>query len=60
MQKKGKTEKSNRNRQKNKEGDIKVKSNDSPGIPDTSETSDIPGLPSREQPIKIKFKKKGK
>ena len=33
-------------RQKNKRGDSKVESNDSPGIPDREEISDIPGLPS--------------
>ena len=33
-------------RQKNKRGDSKVESNDSPGIPNRGETSDIPGLPS--------------
>ena len=33
-------------RQKNKRGCSKLKSNDSPGIPDREETSDIPGLPS--------------
>ena len=38
--------KSNRTRQKNKRGDSKVESNDSPEIPDRGETSDIPGLPS--------------
>ena len=38
--------KGNRTRQKNKRGDSKVKSNDSPEIPDKGETSDIPGLPS--------------
>ena len=32
-------------RQKNKRGDSKVESNDSPEIPDREETSDIPGLP---------------
>ena len=31
-------------RQKNKRGDSKVESNDSPEIPDRGETSDIPGL----------------
>ena len=36
----------NRTRQKNKRGDSKVESNDSPEIPDRGETSDIPGLPS--------------
>ena len=35
-----------RTRQKNKRGDSKVESNDSPEIPDTGETSDIPDLPS--------------
>ena len=35
-----------RTRQKNKTGDSKVESNDSPEIPDRGETSDIPGLPS--------------
>ena len=38
--------KSNRSRQKNKRGDSKVESNDSPEIPDRGETSDIPGLSS--------------
>ena len=37
----------NRTRQKNKRGDSKVESNDSPEIPDRGETSDIPGHPSR-------------
>ena len=37
--------KSNRTRQ-NKTGDSKVESNDSPEIPDSGETSDIPGLHS--------------
>ena len=32
--------------QKNKTGDSKVESNDSPEIPDRGETSDIPSLPS--------------
>ena len=36
----------NRTRQKNKRGDSKVESNDSPEIPDRGETSDTPGLPS--------------
>ena len=31
--------------QKNKRGDSKVESNDSPEIQDRGETSDIPGLP---------------
>ena len=38
--------KSNKTRQKNKRGDSKVESNDSPEIPDRGEASDIPGLPS--------------
>ena len=50
VQKKGpagrKRSDSNRTRQKNKRGDSKVESNDSPAIPDRGETSDIPGLPS--------------
>ena len=33
-------------RQKNKRGDSRVESNDSPKITDRGETSDIPGLPS--------------
>ena len=41
-----KRQKGNRTRQKNKRGDSKVESNDSPEIPDRGETSDIPGLPS--------------
>ena len=40
-----KDRKSNRTRQKNKRGDSKVESNNSPEIPDRGETSDIPGLP---------------
>ena len=40
--------KSNRSRQKNKRGDSKVESNDSPEILDWGETKDIPGLPSGE------------
>ena len=36
--------KGNRTRQKNKTGDSKVESNDSPEIPDRGNTSDIPGL----------------
>ena len=43
--KKKKDRKSNRTRQKNKRGDSKVESNDSPEIPDRGETSDIPGPP---------------
>ena len=45
-EKKPKNRKSNGTRQKNKRGDSKVESNDSPEIPDRGETSDIPGLPS--------------
>ena len=36
--------KGNRTRQKNKRGDSRVESNDSPEIPDRGETLDIPGL----------------
>ena len=43
---KKKRQKGDRTRQKNKRGDSKVESNDSPGIPDRGKTSDIPGLPS--------------
>ena len=39
--------KSNRARQKNKRGDSKVESNDSPEIPDRMEASDIHSLPLR-------------
>ena len=39
----------NRTMQKNKRGDSKVESNDSPEIPDRGETSNIPGLPSEGQ-----------
>ena len=45
-QKKRYDKNSNRTRQKNKRRDRKVESNDSPGIPDRGETSDISGLPS--------------
>ena len=45
---------SNRTRQKNKRGDSKVESNDSPEIPDRGETSDIPGLPSGAEKTKLK------
>ena len=38
--------KSNGSRQKNKKRDSKVGSNDSPEIPDSGKTSDIPGVPS--------------
>ena len=41
-----KDRKGNKTRQKNKRGDSKVESNDSPEIPDRGETSDTPGLPS--------------
>ena len=44
--KKGQNRKSNRTRQKNKRGDSKVESNESPEIPDRGETSDISSLPS--------------
>ena len=37
--------KSNNSGRKNKIGDSKVESNDSPKIPDREETSDISGLP---------------
>ena len=43
--------KSKRIRQKNKRGDSKVESNDSPEIPDLGETSDILGLPSGDAVI---------
>ena len=45
-QKKRHDRKSNGSRQKNKRGDSKKESNDSPEIPDRGETLDIPGLPS--------------
>ena len=45
QQREKKDRKSNRTKQKNKRGDSKVESNDSPEIPDSGETSDIPGLP---------------
>ena len=38
--------KNKRTRQKNKRGDRREESNDSPEIPDRKKTSDIPGLPS--------------
>ena len=41
--------KSNRTRQKNKRGDSKEESNDSPEILERGETSDIPGLPSGDR-----------
>ena len=37
---------SDRTRQNNKRADRKVESNDSPGIPDRGETSEVPGLSS--------------
>ena len=43
-QKKRYDKNSNRTRQKNKRGDSKVESNDSPDIPDRRETSNIPSL----------------
>ena len=43
---KKKIRQNNRARQKNKRGDSKVESNDSPEIRDKGETSDIPGLAS--------------
>ena len=45
-------QKGNRTRQKNKRGDSKVESNDSPKIPDRGETSDFPGLPKGDGKIK--------
>ena len=45
-QKKRYNKKSNRTQQKNKTGESKAESNDSPEVPDGGETSDIPGLPS--------------
>ena len=42
-------------RQKNKRGDSKVESNDSPEIRDRGETSDIPGLPWGENDIGVRF-----
>ena len=47
-------QKENRTRQKNKRGDSKVESNDSPEILDRGETSDIPGLPSGDTPVTLK------
>ena len=52
---KDKDRKGNRTRQKNKRGDSKVESNDSPEIPDKGETSDIPGLPSGDMVSKNDF-----
>ena len=45
-QKKRYNKKSNRTQQKNKTGESKAESNDSPEVPDGGETSDIPSLPS--------------
>ena len=45
-----KDEKSNGSKQKNKRGDSKVETDDSPEIPARGETSDISGLPSRSRP----------
>ena len=44
-----KDRKSNRTRKKNKRGDSKVESNDSPEISERGQTSDMPGLPSGGQ-----------
>ena len=46
LEEKTSRQKKNQTKQKNKRGDSKVESNDSPEIPDRGETSDIPGLPS--------------
>ena len=46
FQKNYKTERAKGLGRKNKRGDRKGESNDSPEIPDRRETSDIPGLPS--------------
>ena len=40
--------KSNGSREKNKRGDSKMESNDSPEIPDSRQVSNIPGMPSGE------------
>ena len=45
----------NRTRQKNKRGNSKVESNDSPEIRDRGETSDIPGLPSGAHRVAFGF-----
>ena len=45
-QQKKKKAQDNRSTWKNKRGDSKVESNDSPEIQDVEETSDIPGPPS--------------
>ena len=44
-------------KKKNKRGDRKGESNDSPEIPDRRETSDIPGLPSGGQRQKDRMRK---
>ena len=44
--------------EKNKRGDRKGESNDSPEIPDRRITSDIPGLPSGQKTLSSKKKKK--
>ena len=46
LQKHDKTERARGLGRKNKRGDRKVESSDSPEIPDRRGTSDIPGLPS--------------
>ena len=46
QQKNDKTERARGLGRKNKRGDRKEESNDSPEIPDRRETSDIPSLPS--------------
>ena len=51
--------KGNKTRQKNKRGDSKVESNDSPEIPDRWETADIPGLPSGGKERRKNEKKTG-
>ena len=43
--------KSNGSRQKNKRGDGKVESNDSPEIPNREETSEIPSLPPLRETV---------
>ena len=47
-----------RQKKKNKRGDRKGESNDSPEIPDRRATSDIPGLPSGQEERKKKEEKK--
>ena len=48
--------KGNRTRQKNKRGNSKLESHDSPEIPDRGETSDIHGLPSGDLWNEIQLK----